>query len=322
MPWFDLPLEQLQTYSPAIETPADFDAFWAETLADARRHAMALEARPVRDAAYRLVEVEDVSFAGFGGQRIKAWMVRPAGASEPLPCVVSYVGYGGGRSLPIDHVGPAVAGLAHFVMDTRGQGSAWSPGDTPDDGPTGPQHPGFMTKGIESRETYYYRRLIVDAVRAVEAAAAQPGVDAARIGVSGGSQGGGLALAAAGLLRERVKAMAADVPFLCHYRRATQIIDTRPYGEIAAYLSVHRARTEQVFGTLSYFDGANFAPRITARSLVSVALMDNICPPSTVYAAYNRIAAAKQMRVYDYNNHEGGGVYQAAERLRFFAETL
>lgn len=322
MPHFDLPLEQLQTYAPPIVEPPDFDKFWAASIAATSRFALTAKFQPARDPIYKMVDVEDVSFCGFDGQTVRGWMLRPANTPAQLPCVVSFVGYGGGRSLPIDHLAPVVAGLAHFVMDTRGQGSGWSPGDTTDDAISGPAHPGFMTRGIESRETYYYRRVMVDAVRAVEAAASHAGIDATRIGLSGASQGGGLALATAALCGDRIKACAADVPFLCHFRRATQIIDTRPYGEIAAYLAIHRAKTEQVFDTLSYFDCANFAPRIKARTLVSVGLMDNICPPSTIFAAYNRITAAKDIRIYDYNNHEGGGVFQAVERVRFLAESL
>lgn len=310
MPHFDLPLDQLRTYSPAVVEPADFDAFWERTLADARSHALAARFDAVGAAIYKLVDVFDLVFAGFDGQPVRGWLIQPAGARRPLPAVVSYIGYGGGRSLPIEHLAPAVAGLIHVVMDSRGQGAGWSPGDTPDAGATGPHTPGFMTAGIESPETYYYRRLITDAVRAVEAAAAWPQVDAARIAVRGASQGGGLAIAAGGLLRERVKLVLADVPFLCFFRRAVGLIDKPPYNEITRYLSVQRRRAEQTFATLSYFDGVNFAKRITARTHMSAGLMDQVCPPSTVFAAYNQVRGPKEMRVYEFNEHEGGGVHQ------------
>lgn len=62
----------------------------------------------------------------FSGQPIKGWLVRPRGAEGRLPAVVSYVGYGGGRGRPHDHLLWASAGYAHLVMDTRGQGAGWS----------------------------------------------------------------------------------------------------------------------------------------------------------------------------------------------------
>ena len=78
-----------------------------------------------------------------------------------------------------------------------------------------------------------------------------------------------------------------DVPFLCHYRRATEITDAHPYQEIARYCVSQRDRVDQVFATLAYFDGLNFAARARCAGLFSVGLMDEICPPSTVFAAYS-----------------------------------
>lgn len=318
----DLPLEQLRTYRPDIREPADFDAFWQRSLAETRQHRLAANFVQLDDPLYRLVDVFDASFAGWGGETVKAWLITPAKTTQRLPCIVQYLGYGGGRSLPIDHVATAAAGVAIFVMDTRGQGSGWSPGETPDVHGGGPQHPGFMTRGVLSPDEYYYRRVFVDAVRALEAAATHPAVDPQRIAVSGGSQGGGIAIAAAALATQHVKLLAADVPFLCHFRRATQITDKLPYGEIAAYLKCHRDRVEQVFATLAYFDGANMALRVRAPALFSVGLMDLVCPPSTIFAAYNRLSGEKEMRVYEYNEHEGGGVFQAVDRLRWLVQRL
>jgi cephalosporin-C deacetylase len=270
-----------------------------------------------------LLEVFDVTYSGFGGQPIKGWLILPAVRAGKLPCIVEYIGYGGGRGLPVDWLQWAVAGYAHFVMDTRGQGSTWRSGDTPDDvAQTGnPQYPGVMTRGILDPHTYYYRRVFTDAVRAVEAARSHPAVDAARVALVGGSQGGGIALAAAGLVPD-VTAVLPDVPFLCHYRRATQIINTMPYAEISAYLKTHRNHTEPVFRTLSYFDGVNFAARATAPALFSVGLMDTICPPSTVYAAYNHYAGARQIAIYEYNEHEGGGSHHHVRKLQFLRDVL
>jgi cephalosporin-C deacetylase len=64
------------------------------------------------------------------------------------------------------------------------------------------------------------------------------------------------------------------------------------------------------------------AKRAKAKALFSVGLMDDICPPSTVYAAYNHYGAAKDIRIYEFNNHEGGQSYQSLEKLKFLKTTL
>ncbi len=318
MAFFDLPLEELRRYQPVLSEPADFDAFWAATLEQARSHPLDARFEAV-DFGLRTVTTYDVTFNGYAGQPIKGWLLLPANAEEPLPLVVEYAGYGGGRGFPTEWLLWSSAGFAHLVMDTRGQGSVWRQGDTPDvaEG-SSPHSPGFMTLGVLSPETYYYRRVFVDAVRAVQAGRSFPLVDAGRVAVTGGSQGGGISLAVAGLLPEIAVCMA-DVPYLCHYQRAIEITPAGPYQEIAQFCQVHRHRTEQVFKTLTYFDNVFFAPRIRARCLFSVALMDEICPPSTIFAVYNRITAPKEMRIYPYNHHEGGGAHHDLEKIRFLS---
>jgi cephalosporin-C deacetylase len=314
---FDLPLEELQRYLPPRDEPADFDDFWQRSLAETRQHPLNARFEPV-DYGLALIESFDVTFAGYDGQSIKGWLSLPRQRKGELPCVVEYIGYGGGRSFPTDWLLWPNVGYAHLVMDTRGQGSAWTQGDTPDipaDG-ANPHFPGFMTQGILDPKTYYYRRVFLDAVRAVEAARSHPAVDASRIAITGGSQGGGITLAVSGLVNDLTAAMP-DVPFLCHYRRATEISEEAPYSEIQRYCKTHRYKVDQVFQTLAYFDGVNFAARAQARGLFSVGLMDKICPPSTVYAAYNHFAGDKEIRVYRYNEHEGGAHHHTLEKIKF-----
>jgi cephalosporin-C deacetylase len=320
MAFFDLPLEQLQEYLPDRVEPSDFDAFWSETLSAARQHPLDVHFEPV-DFGLALVTTYDVTFNGYGGQPVKGWFIVPAGEKEALPAVVETIGYGGGRGFPTQWLRFPCAGYAYLVMDTRGQGSVWLNGDTPDPEPEGsnPHVPGFMTRGILNPYNYYYRRVFTDAVRAVEAARSYPGVNPNRIAITGGSQGGGITLAVAGL-DPFIDVCMPNVPFLCHYRRATQLTESQPYGEITRYLRTHRDKIDAVFHTLSYFDGLNFAARAKAQALFSAGLMDEVCPPSTVFAAYNHYTGPKQMRVYEYNQHDGGGIYQDLEQLRFLQD--
>jgi cephalosporin-C deacetylase len=316
MPFFDLSLDELRAYKPERTEPKDFDVFWQTTLAEAQRHPLNPRFEAV-DHGLKTVETYDVTYAGYGGQPIKGWFILPAGQKEPLPCVVEFIGYGGGRGFPHDWLLWPSAGYAFLVMDTRGQGSVWRHGDTPDllEG-ANPFTPGFMTQGILDPKTYYYRRVFTDAVRAVETVQNHSAVDSGRIAVTGGSQGGGITVAVSGLVPDIAVAMP-DVPFLCHYRRAIGLTEKHPYTEIVQYLSVHRDQEDAVFNTLSYFDGVNFAARSKAQALYSTSLMDMICPPSTVFAAYNQVGAPKEIRVYTFNEHEGGGDHHTVEKIRF-----
>lgn len=320
MAFTDLPLPELRAHRTSSSAPDDFDARWAATLQEARGAGGPVAAERV-DTGLSLVETLDVRLPGFGGDPVAAWLHRPAGADGPLPCVVEFVGYGGGRGLAHERLVWAAAGYAHLVMDTRGQGSGWSVGVTPDPAGSGPSHPGVLTRGIEDFDGFYYRRLATDAARAVDAARSLDVVDAERVVVAGVSQGGGLALAAAGLLDGLAGALV-DVPFLCDFPRALEITDRPPYDEVVRYLAVHRDMTDAALRTLSYVDGAHHAARADVPALFSVALMDGTCPPSTVYAAYNAWAGEKDIVEYGFNDHEGGGAHHVERQLAWLRDLL
>ncbi|GAB3123826.1 acetylxylan esterase [Streptomyces calidiresistens] len=316
----DMPLEELRRYRPEVPEPPDLDDFWAGTLKAARGAADAPAIyEPVTDPAPATVELFDVRFPGWGGQPVAAWLVMPRGVPRPLPVVVTYIGYGGGRGLSTEHLFWSAMGYAQLVVDTRGQGH-----DTPDPDPVPfPQLTyGFMTRGIEHRDHYFYRRAMTDCVRAVDAVREHPDIDPERVIVSGISQGGGLALATAGLARDTVAAALIDVPFLCHYRRSAEIASEGPYPELVRYLGRHRrVDPAVVFDVLNHFDGLHFAARATAPALFSVGLMDPVCPPSTVFAAYNRWAGERSdITVWEFGDHAGGWASQPVEQVRWLAE--
>ncbi|MFC8428061.1 acetylxylan esterase [Streptomyces sp. NPDC057253] len=327
MPAFDLPTNELEHYRPDVQEPPDFDEFWRDTLKEAADTDVLGSVRPV-ESGLRLTDTWDVTFRGFAGDPVRAWYSRPAGVRAALPAVVEYAGYGRGRGLPHERLTWVNAGYAHLLMDNRGQGDQYGNGGaTPDPHASAPGGPGPAARGLLDPRAYHYRRLITDAVRAVTAVRALPGVDGGRVAAVGNSQGGGLALAVAGLLPD-LAAVLVTAPFLCGIRRALDLTDASPYGEISAYLSVHRGAEEAAYRTLSYVEGVSFARRATAPAHFGVGLRDTVCPPSGAYAAFNHYGERtgadprKEIHAYPYNGHEGGDAVQVRRQLDWLAGVL
>jgi cephalosporin-C deacetylase len=316
----DLDEGALWEYRSDHKEPDDFDAFWRDTLAEDADRPLDVRVAPV-EANLKTVEVFDVTFAGCTGHPVHAWLRLPRQRAGRLPGIVQFHGYASGRGHAVDDLLWASAGYAHLLMDVRGQGGDYAGGDTGDPVGSGPSYPGFMTRGIQSPQTYFYRRVFADAVRAVQVLRGHDAVDPARVAAIGASQAGGIALAVAGLVPD-LAALYAQAPLLCDIRRATLITNAAPYREISGYLAARRTSAGRVFATLGYFDGIGFARRAAAPAWFSTGLMDEVCPPSTAFGAYHAYAGPKQIRVWEYNGHDAGGSEDLAIVLSAFRSLL
>ncbi|WP_104127731.1 acetylxylan esterase [Cryobacterium sp. Y57] len=327
MAQFDLPVDELRDYRSVTEEPDDFEAQWRETMDAAQQHPIILSV-DAADNGLAAVDCWDVRFAGFGGTPVAAWFSRPHGVPEStnLPVVVEFLGYGRGRGVPHERLLWVSAGYAHLLMDSRGQGGQYGTGgDTIDDWPSAPSAPGVVTRGIYRHNDHYYRRLITDAARAVTAARHLPGTDAETVIVVGNSQGGLLSLAAAAL-DGNVAACLTSAPFLCDPARALRITESAPWDEIVQYLSVYRDAETPAMRTLSYVDGVAFARRARAPVHFATGLRDTVCPPSTVFAAYNAYGEysndeiQRRIEVYPFNHHEGGDAVNSRRQLQWLRD--
>jgi len=303
MPSIDWPLEKLVEYKPVLYREADFDSFWQQTISTAKAQALNETMQPYELSAKGLACYSvrwDGYVAGADDRpgRIAGWYVRPCGGGK-FPAVLWYHGYSGRGTRPLDLIHLASQGICVMSMDCRGQSGE----STDHSAPPGGHYTGYMTQGIIDPKGYYYRYVYADAVRALELLASRAEVDASRLAITGGSQGGAIALAVSAL-SDRPKLSLPDVPFLCDFRRAINITPQNPYPEIIRYLKQNPGQFERLIKTLSYFDNMNLAPWIKCRTIISNGLWDDICPPSTIYAAYNHIGAEKEMHDYPYHGHE------------------
>ena len=300
---FDLSWDALQTYRGCTPRPADFDAYWDRALAELDRVDARVALAP---AAFQtaFAECSDLTFTGVGGARIYAKLLRPRHARGPQPAVLQFHGYSGNSGSWTEKLGYVAEGFTVAALDCRGQGGR-SEDLTPVPGNT--LH-GHIVRGLDGPpDALLYRSIFLDTVQLARIVMALPGIDAARVGATGGSQGGGLTLACAAL-EPRVRALAPVYPFLSDYRRVWQMdLAKDAYAELQAYFRrfdpLHQ-REEQVFERLGYIDVQNLVGRIRGEVLFTVGLMDTICPPSTQFAAYNKIGAPKTLRVYPDYAHE------------------
>ncbi len=301
-----------EQYGTTTRRPADFDAFWDEVTTQAA--AVPLDPRveeiPLRSTDD--VEVFEVTYNSLDRVRIACWYCRPRrAANRKLPALIHVPGY---VSEPLLPKASARAGYASLSVAPRGKLRShhqFNPG-----------YPGLLTHNLVDRNTYGYRGFYVDALRAVDFLLGRPEVDPARIGVTGSSQGGALTIVTAALRRE-VACAAAGAPYLCGFMDAARLTHSYPYQEINDYLRLYPEREEQVRGTLDYFDGINFAPKITCPIIVNLGLRDDVCPPETGFALFREIGSANK-KLYTYENcmHDAGSFWHAAIVDAFFREHL
>ena len=307
MPVIDMPLERLREYKGMNPRPDDFDEFWDASLAEMHALDPAVELTPAEFTAPS-AECFDMHFTGMRGARIYAKYLRPKGAREgaKLPAVVLFHGYSGSSGDWFDKLAWIGSGFCVAALDVRGQG-----GRSEDAGCVrGNTLQGHIIRGLaeDSPEKLLFRDIFLDTAELARIVMAMPEVDSGRVGATGGSQGGGLTLACAAL-EPGIRRAAPVFPFLCDYRRVWEMdLAKAAYDELRQYFrrfDPRHEREDEIFTRLGYIDCAHLAPRIEAEVMMTTGLMDEVCPPSTQFAAYNRIASEKSMLVYHDYAHEG-----------------
>ena len=304
MPLVDMPLDQLKTYAGRNPRPDDFDTFWDTSIAEMKAIDPKLELVPHESRA-KSIEYFDLFFTGVGGARVHAKYLRPANDSGPHPAVVVLHGYSGNAGDWFNLQGWVAAGFSVAALDCRGQG-----GLSQDTGvTTGTTYKGHIIRGLDDTpDKLLFRSIYLDCAQLAGIVMGMPEVDAERVGATGGSQGGGLTLACASL-EPRIKLAAPMFPFLCDYKRVWEMdLSVAAYEELRTYFrqfDPHHEREDEIFTKLGYIDNQFLTPRIKAEVLMFTGMMDTICPPSTQFAAFNRIASKKDVVIYPDHGHEG-----------------
>lgn len=303
MPLIDMPLEELKRYNGTNPRPDDFDTYWDDALTEMRAMEPQMELIP-SDFKAPFAECFDLYFTGVGGARIHSLYARPKDCKGLHPAVLQFHGYTGNAGDWMDKLSYVGMGFSVAAMDCRGQG-----GLSQDvGGVLGNTHQGHIIRGLDdAKERMLFRNIFLDTAQLAGIIMNMPEVDAERVGAMGGSQGGGLTLACAGL-EPKIRKLAPVYPFLSDYKRVWEMdLAVNAYEELRTYFrnfDPTHSRENEIFLKLGYIDIQNLAERIKGEVLMATGLMDNICPPSTQFAAYNKINSKKNVVLYPDFGHE------------------
>ena len=305
---FDFPFEQLKTYYGINPRPADFDSFWDRGLKEMRSLDPQVELVPA-EFQVPFADCFHMYFTGVGGERVHAKLLRPKNASKPHPAILMFHGYTGDSGDFSDKLGFVGQGFTVAALDCRGQG-----GLSEDHGSvSGNTQHGHIIRGLEDAlkgtpEKLLYRQIYLDTAQLTKIVMEMPDVDPQRVGATGGSQGGALTVACIGL-EPRIKRAAPVFPFLSDYKRVWEMDQAKDaYAELKEYFrhfDPNHVHENDIFEALGYVDIQYLAPRIRSEVLWAIGLMDTICPPSSQFAAYNKIVSKKEMIIYPDFGHEG-----------------
>ena len=304
MPTIDMKIEELEKYNGTNPKPHDFDKYWDESIEEMHRVDPNVE---LKETFFKCpgVECYDMYFPGVNGARVHVHHLRPANIDKKIPAILIFHGYSGYCGEWNDMLKYTQAGFAVFAMDARGQGG------TSEDvgGVKGTTYSGHIIRGLsdEDPKKLLFRDIFLDTAELANIAMNMDFVDESRIYAFGGSQGGGLALACAAL-EPKVAKISVQYPFLCDYKRVWEMnLAKDAYAEIRLYFRQYdpaHKREDEIFTKLGYIDVQHLAPRIKAETQMMTGLMDDICPPSTQYAAYNKLNCKKSHLLYPDFGHE------------------
>lgn len=304
MPLIDKPLSELLVYQGINPRPHDFDQFWDESLAEMNALDPQIELRP---AAFStpVADCFDLFFTGVGGSRVHAKYLRPKNVKMPHPAVLQFHGYSGSSGDWNDKLNYVSLGFSLAALDCRGQGGLSENVEAV----KGTNFKGQIIRGLDDHPSkFVFRQIFLDTAMLAKIVMGFDEVDATRVGAMGGSQGGALTLACVSLVPE-IKRAAPVFPFLSDYQRVWEMdLAEGAYEELKAYFrqfDPRHERQEEIFTKLGYIDIQNLTPRIRAEVLMGTGLMDRICPPSTQFAAYNKITSKKNVVIYPDFGHEG-----------------
>jgi cephalosporin-C deacetylase-like acetyl esterase len=293
--WFTISPEKIECSN---QTNPRFKKYWDDALNELREVEPEFNIKKVDSLSTRSRDGYIAEMRSIGGITIRGYyfVPRTRGKHKAILHVPGY-GYGFDHGKPFINSNDDVIELAICVRGHGISADVFNPGF---------DVPGIWGYKLCSEKENAYRSIYMDCVRAVEFLLSRPEVDTNQIYVMGGSQGGGLTLATAGLCHNKIKACAYFDPFMTDTRDQLKI-RTLCNTEIKSYLKYYNDECsfEDALKIQDLIDTKGFAEWITCPVFFTTALFDDDCPPHMGFAAYNRIKSPKHFKIYPDDSHLG-----------------
>lgn len=277
----------------AYPRPADFDEFWQKTKDELAKVKPDFKLTPLPKMNTEDRDVYEIQMRSLDNYLIKGYLTLPKtkNKNRKFSVLLGLPGY----QVDLAPMAGTDPDLAIITLNTRGQGTSRGQIDTRRDE--------FLTYRIENREKYVMRGVIMDCVRCVDFIYSQPNLRHDNILASGGSMGGYLAIALAGV-DSRINLSSAQNPILCDIRGLVGEVDW-PINSLKKYVATQPGLTmDKVLKTLDYFDGKNFAAGVKCPFLMGIGLLDPFAPPNNEFATYNLVPGRKRIMVFKDLTHE------------------
>ena len=279
---------------PTTTDPEDFDKFWDDAKAELSRVAMNPILTLMPERCTSKSDVYHVSIQNIGNSRIYGILTMPKKPGK-YPAILLVPG-AGVRPYSGD-TNTSDQGFITFMIGIHG-----IPVDMPqqvyNDLASGPLN-SYMTSKLDDKDSYYYKRVYLGCVRALDFLSSLEEFDGQNLFVRGGSQGGALSIVTAGL-DSRIKALVAYYPALCDL---TGYMFGRAGGWPHLFNSDNTLKTKERIETTYYYDVVNFARRVKAPGFYSFGYNDTVCPPTSTFSAFNVITAPKELMIVPHTGH-------------------
>ncbi|MGL6312826.1 alpha/beta fold hydrolase [Vibrio sp. WXL103] len=298
------PITHIHCHMGNHRQEVDFSQFWqaAKAEVDALRSDYQISEASFNHPVHKCRELR---FSGVNGGQIYAKYVQSS-ESESSPCPVIFVFHGYGEASPSwsQLMRWASAGFSVFAMDVRGQQGRSMMGEER----LARDNFGQLMRGIEQgAQNLHFKRVYQDCYQLVSLVSNMPTIDPSRMYTYGTSQGGALSIVAA-VLSQKISKTVSVHPFLADFASVIDMhLTNSPYFEINQYFKFNDAAQttrETVLSALDYIDVQNFAPLLCNSLLGAVTMQDDVCPPKTQMAVFDKVTSDKNILIYPEHGHE------------------